>query len=216
MRENSLDDLILALHSVFLSAQASIKEKQAGRIRTTFAVDASGSVRFPVMSFIAPGKVPGTATVQDDDAREMPRSADASACVLPQVEGARLSLLRLEFDCELDEGKRLGSRPACAMLITPPGQPVVQDKCGGRMEIVFHDTGPSAGQVRVNGELLADIPLRDPDCAPVSKVPVRRNVFRRLRDAWQALWPNRRFVMTTGQKERFREIVGTAMNDDVE
>ena len=84
------------------------------------------------------------------------------------------------------------------------------------MEIVFHDTGPSAGQVRVNGELLADIPLRDPDCAPVSKVPVRRNVFRRLRDAWQALWPNRRFVMTIGQKEWFREIIGAATNDGVE
>ena len=211
MRDNSFDDLVLALQSAFLSAQASIRKKQAGRLRTTFAVDASGSVWFPVMSFIAPRK--GSGMDSKGNAREMSSPSDLSGCGFAVPEIGRMSLLKLEFECGLGERKRFGSPSGFFLVVKKPGHPVAQDESRGRMEIVFRDSDRPCGEVRVNGELFAEMPPFDSDRELVSTASASKGVFRSLQNAWERLWPRTRFVVTPGQAERFREIVRNSAGD---
>ena len=211
MRDNSFDDLVLALQSAFLSAQASIRTKQADRLRTTFAVDASGGVWFPVMSFVAPCK--GSGMDSGGGTREMSLPSDLSACGSAASERGRMSLLKLEFECELGERRRFGSPTGFFLVIKKPRHPVAQDESRGRMEIVFRDSDRPCGEVRVNGELFAEMPRFDSNGESGATASASKSVFRSLQNAWERLWPRTRFVLTPGQAERFREIVRNSAGD---
>ncbi|MBU4176457.1 MAG: hypothetical protein KKG88_06600 [Proteobacteria bacterium] len=202
MGTRSFDDLLQAFQSALIAAQDSLRIRREEADRRMFEAGEIGGVsRSSFFTFVIPQK--GT----DGDTYE----------VLPLPVSSfrahhrpRISMLSLEFECELKEKRLPGASRRYSLVIVARNQRRWWHKNRRRMQIVFHGTDRPAGEVRIDGKLLVEIP-RDEGAGKGCPTPeAKGSIFLKLINLLRNVGQQQRFTMTMAQSQRVREIVGQA------
>ncbi|MHB1226224.1 MAG: hypothetical protein ACYC0O_01715 [Desulfurivibrionaceae bacterium] len=202
MGTRSFDDLLQAFQSALIAAQDSLRIRREEADRRMFeAGEIGGLSRSSFFTFVIPQK--GT----DGDTYE----------VLPLPVSSfrahhrpRISMLSLEFECELKEKRLPGASRRYSLVIVARNQRRWWHKNRRRMQIVFHGTDRPAGEVRIDGKLLVEIP-RDEGAGKGCPTPeAKGSIFLKLINLLRNVGQQQRFTMTMAQSQRVREIVGQA------
>ena len=202
MGTRSFDDLLQAFQSALIAAQDSLRIRREEADRRMFEAGEIGGVsRSSFFTFVIPQK--GT----DGDTYE----------VLPLPVSSfrahhrpRISMLSLEFECELKEKRLPGASRRYSLVIVARNQRRWWHKNRRRMQIVFHGTDRPAGEVRIDGKLLVEIP-RDGGAGKGCPTPeAKGSIFSKLINLLRNVGQQQRFTMTMAQSQRVREIVGQA------
>ena len=119
----------------------------------------------------------------------------------------RISMLSLEFECELQEKRLSGASHRYSLVIVARNQRRWWQKKRRRMQIVFHGTDRPFGEVRMDGKLLVEIPRYDGTDKRYSTPEAKRSIFLKLINLLRNAGRPQRFAMTMEQSERVREII---------
>jgi len=202
MGTRSFDDLLQAFQSALIAAQDSLRIRREEADRRMFEAGEIGGVsRSSFFTFVIPQKG------MDGDTYE----------VLPLPVSSfrahhrpRISMLSLEFECELKEKRLPGASRRYSLVIVARNQRRWWHKNRRRMQIVFHGTDRPAGEVRIDGKLLVEIP-RDEGAGKGCPTPeAKGSIFLKLINLLRNVGQQQRFTMTMAQSQRVREIVGQA------
>ncbi len=199
MGNKSFDDLLQAIQSALFTAQDTMNKRREEAVRRMYEVDETGAARSPVFAF----SVPRDGTDKGDNVMFSQPASSFRMYQRPQI-----SMLSLEFECELKEKKISGVSPAYTLAIKASKKGWWRRKNRRRMRIVFDGTDQPSGEVRLDGELLMEIPPRYCGAAGGRSITVtKRSIFQALLDRLQELCRRQKFVMTGEQAERVREIL---------
>ena len=122
----------------------------------------------------------------------------------------RISMLSLEFECDLREKGLPGASRRYSLAIPARKQKRWWRKKLRRMQIVFHGTGLPTGEVRIDGKLLAEIPRYGGAGKGCSASAEKKTIFSKLFNLLRNAGQPQRFTMTVEQSAKVREIVGQA------
>ncbi len=198
MDDHNFEDLLQAIQSALFTAQEALKKQREDLLRRIREGDENGAAHSPVFAFSIP-KSGG-----DRDGYEIYRLPAASFRSYPPP---RLSMLALEFDCELKEKRLPGVPLAYTLLIRAGKKRWWQRKERRRMHIIFDGADRPSGEVRLDGELLMEVPMY---CGAACGRPVVVTTwftFPGMPNWWKELWRKNRFIMTGGPAERAGEIL---------
>lgn len=201
MGENSFDDLLLAVQSALVAAQDALKTRQDEMLGWKHEVDDNSASRSPVFTFAVP------LTGSDKVEYEMIRLPASSFRMYNQP---RISMLSLEFECELKEKKISGSTRAYTLVIKAGKRGWLRRKKRRRMRMVFDATDRSSGEVRLDGELLMEIPRYAGAGVRRSMSATKRSIFQTLVNLLRNLWRSQKFCITGDQAKRARDILEQA------
>ena len=202
MGTRSFDDLLQAFQSALVAAQDSLRIRREEAIRRmSEAGEIGGLSRSSFFTFAIPQK--GT----DGDTYEMLPLPVAS---FRAQHRPRISMLSLEFECELTEKRLPGASRRYSLVIVARNQKRWWHKNRRRMQIVFHGTDRPAGEVRIDGKLLVEIPRYGGAGKGCPTPAAKRSIFSKLINLLRNVGQSQRFTMTTAQSQRVREIVGQA------
>lgn len=199
MGNKSFDDLLQAIQSALFSARDAMNKKREEAVRRMYEVDETGAARSPVFAF----SVPRNGTDNDENVMFSLPASSFRMYQRPQI-----SLLSLEFECELKEKKISDVSPAYTLLIKAGKKGWWRRKKRRRMRIVFDGMDQPSGEVRLDGELLMEIPA--PYCGAAggrSITVTKRSIFQALLDRLLELCRRQMFVITGERAERVREIL---------
>ena len=201
MVNRSFDDLLHAFQAALVTAQDSLRIRREEAGRRMYEVDETGGARSSFFTFAIPQK--GT----DGDIYE----------VLPLPVSSfrahhrpRISMLSLEFECDLQEKILPGSSRRYSLVIVARKQRRWWHKKRRRMQIVFHGTGRPSGEVRIDGKLFVEIPRYGGAGKGCSTPDAKRSIFSKIINLLRNVGQSQRFTMTMEQSQRVREIVGQA------
>lgn len=202
MGTRSFDDLLQAFQSALIAAQDSLRIRREEADRRMFEAGEIGGVsRSSFFTFVIPQK--GT----DGDTYEV---LPLSVSSFRAHHRPRISMLSLEFECELKEKRLPGASRRYSLVIVARNQRRWWHKNRRRMQIVFHGTDRPAGEVRIDGKLLVEIP-RDEGAGKGCPTPeAKGSIFLKLINLLRNVGQQQRFTMTMAQSQRVREIVGQA------
>lgn len=198
MGNQSFDDLLQAFQSALVAAQDSLRIRSEEAIRRRFEADGSGGARSSFFTFAIPQ--PGT----DGDKYELV-PLPASSFRTPHR--PRIALLSLEFEFYLKETRLPDASRRYSLVIVARNQRRWWHEKRRRMQIVLHGTDRPSGEVRMDGELLAEIPGDGGAGKGCATPEAKRSIFSELIHQLRNLWRPQRFVMTAEQSQRVREIV---------
>jgi hypothetical protein len=198
MGNKSFNDLLQAIQSALVSAQDTLKKRREEAIRRMYEVDETGSSRSPVFTFA----VPRTGT--DNAGYEI---FQLPASSFRTYQRPRISTLSLEFECELKEKNLFGASRAYTLVIKTSKRGWWRRKNRQRMRIVFDGTDQSTGEVRINGELLMEIPRYGGAAGSCPSMVTQKSIFQSLLDQLRSLWQSQQFDITEEQAKRAREIL---------
>lgn len=198
MDNKSFDDLLQALQSAIVTAQATLNKKRDESIQRMYGVDETGKPGSPVYTFAIPRNG------ANEDEYEM-LSIPASSFRMHHR--PRISMLSLEFECELREKILFGATPAYTLAIKAGKQRGWWRKKRQMMRIVFNGTDQPSGEVRIDGELLMKIPQYGTEGGGGSNTETKQSIFLRLLEMLLNLWQPRKFILTAEQSERARQIL---------
>lgn len=202
MGNRSFDDLLQAFQSALVAAQDSLRIRREEAIRRMFeAGEIAGSSCSSFFTFAIPQK--GT----DGDTYAMLPLPVSS---FRAQHRPRISMLSLEFECELTEKRLPGASRRYSLVIVARNQRRWWHKNRRRMQIVFHGTDRPSGEVRIDGKLLVEIPRYDGAGKGCSAPAAKRSIFSKLINLLRDVGQSQRFTMTMAQSQRVREIVGQA------
>ncbi len=196
MGDQSFDDLLQAFQSALVAAQDSLRIRSEEAIRRRFEADGRGRASFFTFAIPQPG------TGGDKYALVPLPAASFRAPHRPW-----LSMLSLEFEFYLKEKRLPDASRRYALVIVARNQRRWWHEKRRRMQIVFHGADRPSGEVRMDGELLAEIPgdgwAGKGRATPEAKRSIFSKLIHRLRNRWRP----QHFVMTAEQSQRVREIV---------
>lgn len=203
MGNKSFDDLLQAIQSALVAAQDTMNKRRKEAGRRMYEVDETGAARSPVFAFA----VPRGADKDENVMFSLPASS------FRVYHRPRISMLSLEFTCELKEKKLPGIAPAYTLAVKASQKGWWQRKNRRRMRIVFDGTDRPSGEVRLDGELLMVIPRYCGAAGGRSITVTKRSIFEALLDRLRNLWRSQQFDMTGEPARRAREIL--AQSDSV-
>jgi hypothetical protein len=199
MDNNSFDDLILAFQSALVVAQDALRKRREEAVRRMYEVDETGAERSPVLAF----SIPRNSTDKVEYEMFSLPASSFRAHHSPQ-----LSMLSLEFACELTETKLSGATRTYTLVIRASKKKKWWQKKRRRMQIVFDGSHPPSGEVRIDGELLMEIPPYGSGAGGSrSMVEAKPSLFRALLNRLRDLWQPQKFIMAGEQAKRAREIM---------
>jgi len=199
MANNSFNDLLQAFQSALVTAQDALRKRREEAVRRMYEIDETGTERSPVFGFSIPRN--GTDKVEYE-MFSLPASSFRAH------HPSQLSMLSLEFACELAEKKLSGAARAYTLVIKASMKRRWWQKKRRRMQIVFDGSHPPSGEVRIDGELLMDIPQYGCGASGSRSMnEAKHSLFRTLLNRFRNLWEPRKFVMTVEQAKRAREII---------
>ncbi|MFA6464495.1 MAG: hypothetical protein WCT30_01985 [Desulfurivibrionaceae bacterium] len=202
MGNRSFDDLLQAFQSALAAAQDSLRIRREEAIRRmSEAGEIGGASRSSFFTFAIPQKGSDGATYE---VLPLPVSSFRT-CHRP-----RISMLSLEFECELKEKRLPGASRRYSLVIVARNQRRWWHKSRRRMQIVFHGTDRPSGEVRIDGKLLVEIPRYGGAGEGCSMPAAKRSIFSKLINFLRNVGQPQRFTMTMAQSQRVREIVGQA------
>lgn len=200
MGNESLDDLLQALQSALLAAQASLKNRREEAVRRMCEADKTESAQsFFALAVPQNGK---------DEGKYKVVALPASSFRVhhrPQI-----SLLSLAFECELKEKKLPGASQVYSLIITAGNRRRWPHKKRRQMQIVFHGTDRASGEVRLDGRLLVEIPCYSGEGRRLSLAKTKPTFFSKLLNQLWNLGRRQRYIMTVEQSQRVREILRQA------
>ncbi len=201
MGNESFDDLLQAFQSALVTAQDSLQIRREEAVRRLCEADETGAPRSSFFTFAIPQH--GT----DGDTYEvfpLPVSSFRAH------HRHRISMFSLEFECDLKENMLLGAFRAYSLAIETGNQRRWWHKKRRRMQIIFRGTDRPSGEVRIDGKLFMEIP-RDGGAGKGCSAPeTKKSIFSKLINLLRNVGQSQRFLMTTEQSQRVREIVGEA------
>jgi hypothetical protein len=201
MGNRSFDDLLQAFQSALVAAQDSLRIRSEEAVRQMCKADGTGGSRSSFFTFAIPRQG------ADGDTYEVLPLPISS---FRAHHRPRISMLSLEFECDLKEKRLPGASRRYSLVIVARNQRRWWHKKRRRMQIVFHGSGRPSGEVRIDGKLLVEIPPyggADKGC-PIPEA--KRSIFLKLTNLLRNVGRPQRFAMTMEQSERIREIVGQA------
>ena len=202
MGNRSFDDLLQAFQSALAAAQDSLRIRREEAIRRmSEAGEIGGASRSSFFTFAIPQKG------SDGDIYEVLPLPVSS---FRAQHRPRISMLSLEFECELKEKRLSGASRRYSLVIVARNQKRWWHKKRRRMQIVFHGTDRPSGEVRIDGKLLVEIPRYGGAGKGCSAPEAKRSIFTKLINLLRNVGQSQRFTMTTAQSQRVREIVGQA------
>lgn len=201
MGNGTFDDLLQAFQSALITAQDSLRIRREEAIRRMCEADEVGGARSSFFTFAIPRK--GT----DGDTYELLPLPVSS---FRAHHRSRISMLSLEFECELKEKKVPGVPRRYSLTIVARNQRRWWHKKRRRMQLVFWGTDRPSGEVRIDGKLLAEIPGYGGAGKGGSTPEAKRSIFSKLMNLLRSVGRPQRFIMTVEQSRRVREIVGQA------
>ena len=204
MANRSFDDLVQAFQFALVTAQDAVQIRHEETVRRRCEADEIVGSRSSFFTFAIPQH--GT----DGDAYEVLPLPVSS---FRAHHRSRISMLSLEFECELQEKILPGATRRYSLAIVTGNQGRWWQKKRRRMQIVFHGTDRSSGEIRIDGKLLAEIPGYR-GTGKVCPMPEgKRSIFSKLIHLLQSAGRSQRFIMTAEQSRKVREIV---VQDDAE
>lgn len=201
MGNRSFDDLLQAFQAALVAAQESLRIRREESIRRMCEADEPGGSRSSFFTFAIPQKG------MDGDTYEMLPLPVSS---FRAHHRPRISMLSLEFECDLKEKRLPGASRCYSLVIMAGNQRRWWHKKQRRMQIVFHGTDRPSGEVRIDGKLLVEIPRYGRAGKGRSAPATKRSIFSKLIHLLWNVGRPQRFTMTMEQSERVREIVGQA------
>jgi hypothetical protein len=197
MGMKNFDDFIGGLQTSVVTARDSVKARYEEAVRRIYETDKTGAAKTSVITFAVPGKG------GNEDEYEM---FPLSILSFHENRSPRISMLSLEFECELKKKKFSGSSWTHFLIIKKKKKRPDQ-KCSHRIQIMFNGVENPSGEVRLDGELFMDIPGRiirySGPAQDQEKVSLFRGIINRLR--W--LRQPQGFIMTEEQARRIAEIM---------
>lgn len=202
MGNRSFDDLLLAFQSALVAAQESLRIRREEAIRRMYeAEEIGGASRSSFFTFAIPQK-----GADGDTYEVLPLPVSSFRA----QHRPRISMLSLEFECELTEKRLPGASRRYSLVIVARNQRRWWHKKRRRMQIVFHGIDHPTGEVRIDGKLLVEIPRYGGAGKGCSTPAAKRSIFTKLIHLLRNVGQSQRFTMTTAQSQRVREIVGQA------
>lgn len=197
MGTHSFDDLLRALQSALVSAQDTLRKRCEEAVRHVYEAGEISRSRSPVFAFAIPRN--GT------DEYEMLSLPASSLCAHRRQQ---ISMLTLEFECELRESMRFGAARVYSLSIPARNNRQWWRKKRQRMQIVFRGTDHPSGEVMIDGKLLMEIPLYDGAVNSRPLTVAKRSLFSTVLNLLRNMWRQQEFIMTAEQSKRAREILG--------
>ncbi len=198
MGNRSFDDLLEAFQSALVAAQDSVRIRREQSIRRGGEADEDGGGRASFLTFAIPRNG------ADGDAYEM-LSVPVSS--FRTQHRPRISMLSLEFECDVREKGIPGASRRYSLAIPARNQRRWWRKKRRRMQIVFHGIDRPAGEVRMDGRLLTEIPRYGGAGKGCSAPAAKKSIFLKLLDFLRNAGQPQRFVLTVEQSARVREIM---------
>lgn len=201
MGNESFDDLLKAFQSALVTAQESLRIRSEEAVRRRCAAEDIGGGRSAFYTFVIPQN-----GMDGNKYEVLPLPVSSFRA----HHRPRISMLSLEFECDLKEKKILGASRRYSLAIPARNQRRWWHKNRRRMQIVFHGTDHPSGEVRIDGRLLVEIPRYGGVGKGGAMPEAKRSIFSKLiNQLWNVGRPQR-FTMTMEQSERVREIMGQA------
>lgn len=119
----------------------------------------------------------------------------------------RAVVLSLEFDCEPRREERNREGGACVFGVALGTRRRGKGDLR-RMQIVVRGHDAVAGEVRLDGRVLAEVPLASQDAGVEPAVGRLEGLLRRLLKWWRALWSRQELLMRGEPAQRARRICG--------
>src|SRR3989338_7202993 len=149
MANRSFDDLVQAFQFALVAAQDALRIRHEESVRRRCEADELAGSRSSFFTFAIPQH--GT----DGDTYEVLPLPVSS---FRAHHRSRVSMLSLEFECELKEKILPGVPRRYSLAIVTRNQGGWWQKKRRRMQIVFHGTDRPSGEIRIDGKLLVEIP----------------------------------------------------------
>lgn len=201
MGNKSFDDLLEAFQSALVAAQNSLQIRREESIRRIREADETDGVRSSYLTFVIP---------RNGENGETCEMLPVPVSSFRAQQRLRISMLSLEFECEVREKVLTGASRRYSLAIPARNQKRWWRKKRRRMQIVFHGIDNPAGEVRIDGKLLAEIPqygVAGKGCpAPAAK----KSIFLKLLDLLRNAGQPERFTLSVEQSARVREILEQA------
>lgn len=201
MGNRSFDDLLQAFQAALAAAQDSLRIRREEAIRRMCEADETGGTGSSFFTFAIPQQ--GT----DGDKYEV---LPLPASSFRAHHRSRISMLSLEFECDLKEKRLPGASRRYSLVIVARNQRRWWHKKRRRMQIVFHGTERPSGEVRIDGKLLVEIPRYGGAGKGCSAPAAKKSIFSKLLDLLRNAGQSQRFTLTVEQSARVREIMGQA------
>lgn len=197
MSNNSFNDLLHALQSALIEAQEALKKRCADGIRKTYGNE-TNAVQSPVLTFASPQNGAGE---DKYDIAAYPFSC-FRAHRRPQI-----SMLSLEFACELKKKKLSGPLWTYYLVIKKGGEKGLRQRNMHRMLIVFNGTYGSSCMVIMDDKLFMEIPCCEVPYKDPATAEGKESLFRKIVNGLQRIWQPQSFIMTEEQAKMVEEIL---------
>lgn len=197
MNNDSFDDLLQALQTALFTAQDTLKKRRDEAVRRMCNEAERAGSESPYYTFAIPGY---------GGVREGYEILSLPAASFRSQRRQQIAMLSLEFECEFSEKKLSRTSRVCSFAIKT-GKKRWWLKTGPKMQVVLNGTGPTCGEVRIDGTLLMEIPRYESIMRPSQPKPKHLSNISLLIDRLRNLWRPQTFIMTPEQSERTREIL---------
>jgi len=201
MGNRSFDDLLQAFQSALVAAQDSLRIRREEAVRRMCKADGTDGSRSSFFTFAIPRQG------ADGDTYEVVPLPVSS---FRAHHRPRISMLSLEFECELKEKRLPGASRRYSLVIVARNQRRWWHKKRRRMQIVFHGTDHPSGEVSIDGKLFVEIPRYDGAGKGCPTLEAKGSIFSKLINLLRNVGRPQRFTMTMAQSQKVREIVGQA------
>ena len=201
MGNRSFDDLLQAFQLALVAAQDALRIRHEEAVRRRCKADETGGSRSSFFTFAIPRQ-----GADGDTYEVLPLPVSSFRA----HHRSRISMLSLEFECELKEKRLPGASRRYSLVIVARNQRKWWHKKRRRMQIVFHGTDRPFGEVRIDGKLLVEIPRYGEAGKGCSTPEAKRSIFSKLINLLRNVGQSQQFAMTMAQSQRVREIVGQA------
>lgn len=197
MSDHSFDDLLQALQSALVNAQETLRKKHEEAIRRMYESSETSGSRSPVFAFGIP-----------QNGRDGYEMLSLPASSLRAHRCQQISMLTLEFECELKESRLVGAAQVYSLSIKARKKRRWWRKKRWRMQILFRGTDHPSGEVMIDGKLLMEIPLHGGAINSRPLIAAKQPLFYKMLNLLRNMWRQQEFIMTAEQSRRIREILG--------
>lgn len=201
MGNESFDDLLQAFQSALVTAQNSLRIRSEEAVRRRCVAEEIDGGRSAFYTFVIPQN-----GMDGNKYEVLPLPVSSFRA----HHRPRISMLSLEFECDLIEKKLPGASRRYSLVIEARNQKRWWSKKRRRMQIVFHGNDHPSGEVRIDGKLLVKIPRHGEAGKGGSMPEATRSIFSKFICLLRNFGKQQRFPMTMEQSERVREIVRQA------
>ncbi len=195
------DDLIRAFQWAFVSSRDTLEKRHEETLRRICEGNENVDSRSPYLIF----SLPRTGVDTDEyETVTLPMSS------FRERRRPQISMLSLEFECELKEKRPSDASRSKKMVMNIRKRTGASRKNWRRVLIVFQSADRYSGEVRVDGELLMEVPPYERPPVRGAPATVKRSFFQVLQDLWRRIWRTQEFVLSDREAGRIREIPGQA------